>query len=175
MVHRIDAHDRLVGYDAAFSAYAAANGAPDLPEQWLGRSLWEASANSQTNMVFRALVERARAGTAVKVPARCDSPSLLGFVEISLSAGADGAVTFTSQLTGARFAHSRKATNRFITVLDPDAVLRVCAWCFRVDGDGWRGIEDVVAEHGLLLRDEAPEITHGICPDCLTAVSAAAA
>jgi hypothetical protein len=174
MVHTIDAHDRLIGFDPAFRAYAAANGAADLPEQWLGRSIWEASASSQVNMVFRSLVERARAGTAVRVPARCDSPSLLGFVEISLAAGPDGEVTFTSQLTGARFANSSKATNRFITVIDPDQVLRMCAWCFRVDDDGWRGIEDIVNEQGLLLRDEAPEVTHGICPDCMTAVSAAA-
>jgi hypothetical protein len=175
MVHRIDAHDRLIGFDDAFRAFAEANGAPELPEQWLGRSLWEASASSQVNMVFRALVERARAGTAVKAPARCDSPSLLGFVEIALTAGPDGEVTFTSHLTGARFANSRKATNRFITVVNPDEVLRMCAWCFRVDADGWRGIEDIVCERGLLLREEAPEITHGICPGCLTAVSAAAA
>jgi hypothetical protein len=174
MVHRIDAHDRLIDFDAASHAFAAANGVPDLPEQWLGRSLWETSESSQVNMVFRALVERARGGIPVRVPARCDSPSLLGFVEIALTADPDGVVTFTSQLTGARFANSRKATNRFITVLNPDEVLRMCAWCFRVNGDGWRGIEDVVAERGLLLRDEVPEVTHGICPDCLTAVSAAA-
>ena len=147
---------------------------PGLPEQWLGRSLWETSESSQVNMVFRALVERARSGAPVRVPARNDSPSLLGFVEISLAAGPDGEVAFTSQLTGARFANSRKATNRFITVLNPDDVLQVCAWCFRVNGDGWRGIEDIVAERGLLLGDEVPEVTHGICPDCLTAVSAAA-
>jgi hypothetical protein len=174
MVHRIDVHDRLIAFDDAFRNFAVANGAPTLPDEWLGRSIWETSESSQVNMVFRALVERARAGQAVRVPARCDSPSLLRFVQFSLTAGPDGEVTFSSELTGARFPNSRKQTNRFITVLNPDQVLRVCAWCFRVDSDGWRGIEDIVAEQGLLLDDEVPEITHGICPDCLAAVSAAA-
>ena len=174
MVYRIDAHDRLIGYDGAFQAFAVSNGVPDLPEQWLDRALWETSASSQVNMVFRALVERARGGAAVVVPTRCDSPSLLRFAEVSLTAAPDGEVTFTTKLTGARFAEARKQTNRFITVLDPDDVLRVCAWCFRVDSRGWRGIEEVVTEQGLLLRDAPPEVTHGICPDCLAEVSAAA-
>ena len=172
MVYRIDAHDRLAGYDAAFAAFAASTGVPDLPEQWIGRSIWECSSSSQMNMVYRALVERARAGTAVKVPLRSDSPSLLRFVELTLSAQSDGEVTFRSTLTGARFADAREQTNRFITVADPDEALRVCAWCFRVDSEGWRGIEEVVAEQGLLLRDQSPEVTHGICPDCLEVVSA---
>ena len=175
MVHRIDADDRLIAFDAASRAFAAANGAADLPEQWLGRPLWEATASSQVNMVFRSLVERARRGTPVTVPARCDSPSLLAFVEISVTGGPDGEVTFDSRLTGARFADAEKRTNRFITVIDASDVLRICAWCFRVDGDGWRGIEDVVTEQGLLLRDQMPGVTHGICPDCMTAQMAEAA
>jgi hypothetical protein len=169
MVHRIDAHDRLIGFDSAFRAFAAANGAPDLPEQWLGRSLWDVTSSSQINMVFRSLVERARRGVPVKVPGRCDSPSLLGFVEMALTGRPDGEVEISSMLIGARFANALKRTNRFNTVANPEDVLRVCAWCFRVDadGDGWRGIEEVVAERGLLLRDEAPDVTHGICPDCM--------
>jgi hypothetical protein len=167
MVYRIDVHDRLTGFDAAFRAFAAANGAPDLPEQWLGRSLWEASGSSQVNMVFRSLVERARGGARVAVPTRCDTPSLLCFVEMTLTGGPDGDVTFDATMTGARFPDAAKRTNRFNTVTNPDDVLRVCAWCFRVDGDGWRGIEDVVAERALLTSDTLPDVTHGICPDCM--------
>jgi hypothetical protein len=168
VLHRIDAHDRLIAFDTPFRLFATANGAPELPEQWLGRSLWEVSTSSQVNMVFRSLVERARSGIDVRVPSRCDSPSLLRFVDIALTAGPAGDVTFVSTLTGARFATAAKRTNRFNTVTNPDDVLRVCAWCFRVDDDGWRGIEEIVAEQGLLLRDKAPDVTHGICPDCMS-------
>jgi hypothetical protein len=169
MVYRIDAHDRLIAFDEPFRNYAVANGAPDLPEQWIGRSLWEASGSSQINMVFRSLVERARGGAAVSVPTRADTPSLLQFVEMSLTAGPDGEVAFSATLTGARFPDAAKRTNRFNTVVNPDDVVRLCAWCFRVDGerDGWRGVEEIVAERALLLGDEVPDVTHGICPDCL--------
>jgi hypothetical protein len=46
-------------------------------------------------------------------------------------------------------------------------LLRMCAWCFRVEDDGWHGAEHVVAERGLLLGAPLPDVTHGICPDCL--------
>ena len=36
MVHRIDANDRLIAFDAAFRYFAIANGAPGLCEEWLG-------------------------------------------------------------------------------------------------------------------------------------------
>jgi hypothetical protein len=162
MVYRIDKHDRLVGFDYAFRAFATATGAPGLPEQWLGRAIWESSDRSEINMVFRALVARARGGRHVAVPTRCDTPHLMRRIEMTIEGGDDGEVTLTSQVTAARFKHDAPDPVAYTQEL-----LRMCAWCFQIETDGWHGAEHVVAERGLLLGDVPPDITHGICPTCV--------
>ena len=158
MVHRIDADDRLIGFDDAFRRFAEANGEPGLCDEWLGRSLWEAIASAEINTVFRSLVERARRGRTITVPSRCDAPGLARCVDITLVPGPRGEVAFLSRVTAARFD----------APVTSDELLRMCAWCLRIESDGWRGAEEVVAQHGLLLGQLVPEITHGICPDCMT-------
>jgi hypothetical protein len=163
MVYVIDGDDRLEGFDAAFRYFALANGAPDLAEQWVGRSLWQASASSEINMVFRSLVGRARQGRPVSVPTRCDTPHLERFIQMDIAASAGGRVAFRSSVTRARF----KRTEAGEPAGPAHDSLRMCAWCFRIEDDGWHGAEHVVAERGLLLGAPLPDVTHGICPDCL--------
>jgi hypothetical protein len=124
MVYVIDSHDRLTAFDPAFRAFAAANGAPGLPDEWLGRTIWKAGASTEINMVIGSLVCRARRGQAVSVRTRCDSPLLERFVQMELAAGPDGAVTFTSTAIRARLKQP-----------GPGQVLRMCPGCFRVGDD----------------------------------------
>jgi hypothetical protein len=51
-------------------------------------------------------------------------------------------------------------------------MLRLCAWCYRAERDGWHDLEEVVTAEHLLERPAAPFITHGICEDCLAEVHA---
>ena len=165
MIYLIDGDDRLESFDHAFRYFAVANGAPDLPEQWVGRSLWASTASSEINMVFRSLVGRARQGRPVSVPSRCDTPHLERFIQMDIAASGGGRVAIRSSVTRARFKPA--------VAEDPPAVLaareplRMCAWCFRIEDGGWHGAERVVADRGLLLGTALPDVTHGICPDCL--------
>jgi hypothetical protein len=44
----------------------------------------------------------------------------------------------------------------------------MCGWCKRVAiGDAWMEVEDAVSELRLFERKVLPDISHGICPDCL--------
>ena len=121
MLYVIDPDDRLVAFDSAFRAFAVASGVPALPEEWLGRSLWEAGASPEIDMVFRSLVARARQGLPVSVPTRCDSLRVERFVQMEITAAADGRVAFSSKLTRMR---AKEGTT-------PATPLRACAWCFR--------------------------------------------
>jgi hypothetical protein len=120
IVYAIDSHDRLTAFDPAFRSFAAASGAAGLPDEWLGRSLWESTASSEINMVIRSLVGRARQGQLVSVPTRCDSPHVERFVQMEIAARPDGEVRFTLTVTRARFTGELA-----------DARLHVCRWCFR--------------------------------------------
>jgi hypothetical protein len=168
MIHCIDRHDRLFAFDVAFRRAAVANGVPDLPSQALGRSLWSQFDSTALVDIYRALVARARTGKVVTVETRCDSAHLVRYVEIRIGSLSGGGVGFRSRLVAARLRLGDG--ERPAGEPDPADLLRLCAWCFRGEhGGGWQGIEEIVASQGLLKREHPPQITHGICDDCLAA------
>lgn len=159
MIYRIDRDDRLVYADGAFHRFAEAAGVPDLPARWLGQSVWRCIDDDELRSVFVALVGRARAGRVVKVHSRCDSDSVSRSFVMEIAPTGEGGVEFRCGLGEARIAAAPR--------LSSSELLRVCAWCWRADYDGWRGIEEVVQTEGLLDRPAVPIITHGICDACL--------
>ena len=160
MVYRIDSNDTIVHVDGAFRRFAAAVGLPELPDDVLGRSLWSCIADDELRAVYTALVRRARAGHLVRVQTRCDSPSLMRSVDMDISPLPGGEIEIACTAGAARLASP--------ALPSVNELLRLCAWCYRVDrGDSWQGIEDVVAEERLLERPTIPIVTHGICDDCL--------
>ena len=164
MIYRIDSDDRLVYADGAFHPFADAAGVPDLPEQWYGRSLWQCIGDDELRALFVALVARARGGRTVQVNTRCDSPSPARSVAIEIAPAEDGDVEFRCHLGDAQLISPALSTG--------EELLRLCAWCYRVDRGGWRDIEDVVAAERLLERPTVPAVTHGICDNCLAEAAA---
>jgi hypothetical protein len=164
VVYRIDAADNLVYADGAFHRFADAAGMPNLAEQWYGRSLWQCIGDDELRAVFMALVARARAGHTVQVTTRCDSPSLARAVAMEIAPVRDGCVEFRCRLGRARLMSPAQPSS--------DELLRVCAWCYRANRDGWRDIEEVVAAERLLERPTVPIVTHGICDGCLAETAA---
>lgn len=164
MVYRIDKDDRLVYADGAFHRFAAAAGVPDLPARWLGQSLWHSIGDDELRAVFVALVGRARAGNLVTVSTRCDTTSVARAVAMEIAPTGDGGVEFRCGLEEAQIVAAPP--------LSSSELLRVCAWCWRADYDGWRAIEEVVEAMQLLQRATVPIITHGICDACLSETAA---
>ncbi len=64
-----------------------------------------------------------------------------------------------------------------VTVLELDrprseALLTLCSWCNRgLIGDRWAEIEEVVANLRL-FEAKVPQITHGMCPQCVAQLGA---
>jgi hypothetical protein len=165
MVYRIDSNDRIVHVDRAFRRFAAAVGFPELPDDVVGRSLWSCIADDELRAVYTALVRRARAGHVVRVQTRCDSPSLMRCVDMNIAPLPSGLIEIACTAAAARLASPAPPSS--------SDLLRLCAWCYRVERDGsWRGIEDVVSEERLLERPTVPIVTHGICDDCLADTAA---
>ena len=164
MIYRIDRNDALVYADGAFRRFAASVGEPDLGERMLGQSLWDYIGDPELSALHLALISRARQGHEVTIRTRCDSESMARSVEITFVPQEDGAVELRCRLAGAELLNANllpPSTGR------EGAMLRLCAWCYRGERDGWRDIEDVVTAQHLLERPRAPFITHGICEDCL--------
>ena len=89
--YHLDASDRIVAVDTAWIAFAAANGAPDLPDRVLGRPVWQFFSNLTVRELYRTLFRRVReTRDGVTLTFRCDSPDVRRFMSLTVECDDDG-------------------------------------------------------------------------------------
>lgn len=167
ITYRVDAQDRLVGFNEEWSEFARANGGEAaLPEVVAGTRLWDVVQDSTLQELYRRMMAKARAGAGVKFRYRCDAPHERRVFTMEIRAAEDGAVEFISQLVSAEERPAVPWLERGVEH-GPELV-RVCSWCGRValpDG-AWVAIERAMEQHRALHGVTVPRLTHGICGEC---------
>jgi hypothetical protein len=169
-IYQVDANDRITFVDANWVAFAAENGSPALTaEAVTGKSLWDYLTNLTLRhfyIIFMADVRKT--GRGITVPFRCDGPECRRFMKLFILPLADGAVEFRSTLV-------REEARPKVNLLDPDfprteELITMCAWCKKVRASDWMEAEDAVHELKFFDQSRLPQISHGICDDCLRAL-----
>ena len=164
---QVDAKDRITFVDANWVAFAAENGLPALTaEAVTGELLWDYLSDETSRQfykIFMADVRKTRRG--ITVPFRCDGPKCRRFMKMSILPLAGGAVEFRSVLI-------REEARPKVNLFDPDfprtkGFLTVCAWCKKVKASDWVEAEDAMQQLKFFDRLQLPQITHGICEDCI--------
>lgn len=87
-------------------------------------------------------------------------------MELEISPGPEGQVLFESCIVR---EETREAVSLFDTSVGrSDEFLVVCSWCKRVNvSEDWLEVESAVTQLGLFQSTRLPQITHGICTDCV--------
>jgi hypothetical protein len=168
----IDAQDRIIRVDEHWAKFAAENDGGALrPERMVGQKLWSGIANPTLGALYRQLVGLARRGRVVRFRFRCDSPELRRLYEMEIRGGEGGLVEFASTLQGLEerprvpLLDSRQARR--------EGLVRVCSWCQRIAvPGGWQPVEAAIETLGLMQKPVLPALTHGICEECHTQMSA---
>jgi hypothetical protein len=163
----VDANDRITFVDASWLAFAAENGLPALTvESVKGTSLWDYISEKATQEFYRIFMKKVRAtGGTIVVPFRCDGAECRRFMEMSIVGMDAGALEFHSVLL-------REEARPRMDLLNPEfprteALLIMCAWCKKVNADGWVEVEEAVSRLRLFEQGRLPRITHGMCPACM--------
>jgi hypothetical protein len=167
-MYELDADLCIRAVDAAWSEFAAANGAPELvaPPGPVGQSVFACIQDSTTADLYGRLFEHVlRTGESVVLPFRCDSPTLRRFLEMEIR---------TCDLAGLQLQTRvhRLEARAPVALLERAAprggdLLRMCGWCKDVEVAGrWHDVADAVVALRLFEREVVPGITHGICPPC---------
>jgi hypothetical protein len=171
VVYEIDQHDRLVFVNDEWDTFALLNdGANVTRRSILTHSLWEFISDATTQQIYRKMLARIRMGRNVQFQFRCDSPECVQLLEMTVFAVGDRVRFETRTVT----ADERPA----VPLLDihmprTEDFLRVCAWCSRVLAEGlWKHVEEAMPSLGLHESPALPQISHGMCPDCVTRVMA---
>jgi hypothetical protein len=173
--YRIDASNRLTECNAAFDAFAAANGAAWLTAAAVrGHSLHDYCQGEEVRHLYDVIyarVRRRREPTAV--PFRCDSPGLRRFMELSVRPLQGEALELVATTL-------REEPRESVPLLDPAAprsgeIVLMCSWCKRVrSGVTWLEAEDAVRALKLFDEPGMPLLSHGICSDCVEIAEAGA-
>jgi hypothetical protein len=193
----IDASDVITHVNDAWKVFAEENEASGLGDRVVGSWLWQHLEGVEVKHLFRSLLERVRERRqVVRVPFRCDAPELRRHMMLEVCPLPDDSIQFLSWVVE-EADRPKVALLEADRELDPDRLVRMCAWCKRIDaasivpgtpeavesgsslvgsetvgtfsGD-WQDLETALSELELFHFHPLPRITHGVCPDCRSAV-----
>jgi hypothetical protein len=173
VVYWIDARDRLVRVNEAWTAFALANDAPELiAGRVIDRPLWEFVADETTRQLYAGLLPRVRGGATARFALRCDSPGARRRLVMRIAPAAGDLVEFEAVLVSVEPRPEQPLLRR--DARHGDAVVTICGWCKRVSvGGDWAELEVAMTRLAPFDADHVPRLTHGICPACERQVRAA--
>jgi hypothetical protein len=166
-VYWIDDSDRITRVSPEWDAFALSNeGRRAASVRILGDSIWRHIANPTVHQLYEHMVRKARRGSTIVFPFRCDSPDTRRLFEMTIQSPDGREVQFRSEL---RMAEQRAP----LALLDAGAPrsterLLICGWCHRLalPGGKWIDLDEAVSREELLSSPRLPMLSHGICEHC---------
>ena len=149
--YAIDADGGIAWVDDGFADLAREHGQPQLANIE-GEPLMSFIAGERPRELLRSLIA---ATSARELRYRCDSPEVLRHATLRIEPQPDGGTVFTTWF-------DEVEDRPYQPLLDYDrprtgSTVAFCAWCNRVDVNGWREVEDSTA---------TPRIEHTVCEIC---------
>ncbi|GAA0561227.1 hypothetical protein GCM10010172_50530 [Paractinoplanes ferrugineus] len=169
---RFDGNDLLSGVGDGWDEYALSNEGGACVPAPLGRSLADFTSSSDLCVVWQAILGQARRrrGRPVILTYRCDAPDERRIMRATVTGHPGGEVEIVSSL---QHYQPRPPVPLLAQPAGAgDELIKMCAWCARIQADGWVDVEEGCRRLNLLEADpeDLPAITHGICEDCRSAV-----
>lgn len=170
-VCNINSADCIASVNDAWIQFARENGAENLVNRVIGTSLWSHITNKETEHLYRDMVRKVReTQKVISVPFRCDAPRLRRYMRMKLSPMHNHGVEFCSWIERSVPMAENAGAAQELSALKGE-LLEMCSWCKRVRVHGrWLDIESAV-ESRRFFDEGIPEISHGICEDCMTYLS----
>lgn len=170
--YRINEKDEIIYVGGGWERFAKDNHGHGLEgEAVQGRVLWEFVSGPATRDLYKRLLTRVRSGQPARFTLRCDGPAHRRLLEMTISMEGSDTVEFATRslevverdpiaLLGASTSRS-------------EAMLVVCAWCNRIQvgPQEWMEVELAIDQLNLFEADRMPQVTHGICNDCLESMT----
>jgi hypothetical protein len=168
-IHTVDQSDLIIDVNDLWLHFAQENEGAHLSyDQVVGRSLWTFIAGAEAPHLYHILMRQVRQSQRRMVfTYRCDSSSVRRYMQMELVPLDEGALQFKNYLL---FEEPRDPAQLLdFTGERTDELLRMCSWCSRIECDGtWLPVEEAVLYLGLFGSPHLPQITHGICPNCVS-------
>ena len=168
VIYHINDNDLLVHFNDQWNTFAEDNSSSHLTtEKIYNKSIWDFIQDAETRHIHEILLKKVRTDKVnLTIPFRCDSPGLRRYIEMNINPVDNGNIEYLCRLVK---TEKRDPILLFSgEVSDPDALIRMCSWCKKIDtGDNdWKEAEEAIDVLGLFSKDYMPQISHTICDAC---------
>jgi hypothetical protein len=163
----IDGSDRITYVTPEWLRFAETNEAPELTNaRVVGEPIWHFITGTDTRNFYEAIYRNLRLrGTEITIPFRCDSPTVVRQMSLTLRLLREGAVESEGILL---HAQARKPlTILFRWVERSDESIPICSLCRRLAVRGeWLELREAVAQKRLSNVAPVPRLEETVCPTC---------
>jgi hypothetical protein len=128
--------------------------------------LWRYVSGDETTRLYEAVCAHVRSsGQPASFPFRCDAPLSKRFMQMTISPGPDGSLSFASRQLREEVS-SRGIAYICRPRVTPSLILR-CSICNRLRvGGRWCDPTEAIAEGGLFVNTAPLQIAYSICGEC---------
>jgi hypothetical protein len=166
-VYRIDAEDRVTFVSPEWLRFAEENDACELTaDRVVGQPIWNFITGDDSREFYASIFGNLRLrGTEITIPFRCDSPTVVRQMNLTLRLLPEGKIECEGVLLQAR---SREPiTVLFRWVIRTDETIPICSLCRRLSVQGeWLELRDAVTRAGIVNVAPVPRLQETVCPTC---------
>lgn len=169
-IYVIDEADRIVSVSDNWLLFAQENEATAscYPDAIMNKPIWDCISDMETQHLYEVILEKVRTtGKSVVLPFRCDAPDRRRYLELLIKPVHQKCIEFTSYII-------REESRDTVELLEADTprsdgIIKMCSMCKKVElsGGNWVEVEIAVAALKLFEQPKLPQISHGLCAECL--------
>jgi len=169
-IYIIDNLDRIISVSDNWQLFAQENQAGESchPDNIINKSLWDFIYGDETKQFYEIILKTIRTkNKTVKLPFRCDAPKKRRYLELIITPVQQGNIEFTSNTI---HEESRDTVEMLeLGIPRSDELIKMCSMCKKVklSENTWVEVEGAVVSLKLFEKNKVPQISHGICTECL--------
>jgi hypothetical protein len=166
-VYRIDASDRITFVSPEWLRFAEANEAPELTEaNVVGKPIWCFITGTDSCNFYKVLYRNLRfRRSAITIPFRCDSPTVVRQMNLTLRPLPGEAIECEGVLLDAKIREP--ITILFRWAIRSDESIPICSLCRRLAvQDEWVELREAVVRKRLTNTAPVPRLEETVCPMC---------
>src|ERR1035438_519300 len=166
-VYGIDAEDRITFVSPDWLRFAEENDAPELTaDRVVGQPIWNFITGHDSRDFYASLFRNLRLrGTDITIPFRCDSPTVVRQMKLTLRLLPEGKIECEGVLLQARIREP--ITVLFRWVIRTDETIPICSLCRRLSVQGeWLELREAITRAGIVNVGPVPRMEETVCPTC---------
>ena len=163
----IDPSDVITHVDTEWLRFAQDNEALELTAAYvLGKPIWRFIFGADVQRIYWELFRHMRSRpTEHIIPFRCDSPTVIRHMELTVRSLVNGAIEFEGRLLQREAREGVNALSR--RARRSNESIPICSICRRfLSENEWIEVGSVIVRRRLFNAEPIPRLEETVCPDC---------